>query len=207
MIRIFTTDDHPIVLEGLKNLLSNDQDIILENQLTSGKETLLALQNTQPDIILLDINLPDMNGIALCADIRKEYNDVSIVVLSNSNDRNIILSALASGASGYILKNTPKEEIPDAIRIVYGGGIYFCSGTQKILNNKSPESLLKLPNLTSREREILALIGQGNTSQEIATQLFISAYTVDGHRKKMMKKFKVSSMLAVIKIATENSLM
>ena len=207
MIRIFTIDDHPIVLEGLKNLLSNDQDIILENQLTSGKETLLALQNTQPDIILLDINLPDMNGIALCADIRKEYNDVSIVVLSNSNDRNIILSALANGASGYILKNTPKEEIPDAIRIVYGGGIYFCSGTQKILNNKSPESLLKLPNLTSREREILALIGQGNTSQEIATQLFISAYTVDGHRKKMMKKFKVSSMLAVIKIATENSLM
>jgi len=207
MIRIFTIDDHPIVLEGLKNLLSNDQDIILENQLTSGKETLLALQNTQPDIILLDINLPDMNGIALCADIRKEYNDVSIVVLSNSNDRNIILSALANGASGYILKNTPKEEISDAIRIVYGGGIYFCSGTQKILNSKSPESLLKLPNLTSREREILALIGQGNTSQEIATQLFISAYTVDGHRKKMMKKFKVSSMMAVIKIATENSLM
>src|ERR1044072_1488718 len=207
MIRIFTIDDHPIVLEGLKNLLSNDQDIILENQLTSGKETLLALQNTQPDIILLDINLPDMNGIALCADIRKEYNDVSIVVLSNSNDRNIILSALANGASGYILKNTPKEEIPDAIRIVYGGGIYFCSGTQKILNSKNPESLLKLPNLPSREREILALIGQCNTSQEIATQLFISAYTVDGHRKKMMKKFKVSSMMAVIKIATENSLM
>ena len=207
MIRIFTIDDHPIVLQGLKDLLSNNQDIILKKQLTSGTDALLALQETQTDIILLDINLPDINGITLCANIRKEYSHVSIIVFSNSNDRNIILSALGNGASGYILKNTPSEEIPDAIRKVYGGGIYLCPGTQKILNNKSRESVLQLPQLTSREREILALIGQGNTSQEIASQLFISAYTVDGHRKKMMKKFKVNSMMAIIKIATEHSLM
>lgn len=207
MIRVITIDDHPIVLEGLKNLFSNDQDIVLEKQLTSGTDALLTLQEMQPDIVLLDINLPDINGISLCADIRKEHTHVSIIVFSNSNDRHIILSALASGASGYILKNTPNEEIPDAIRQVYNGGIYFCSGTQKILNSKSPESFLQLPQLTSREREILALIGQGNTSQEIASQLFISAYTVDGHRKKMMKKFKVNSMMAIIKIATEHSLM
>ncbi|WP_212004505.1 response regulator transcription factor [Chitinophaga sp. HK235] len=207
MIRIITVDDHPIVLEGLKNLLLNEPDVVLEKQVSSGKDTLQALREFQPDIILLDINLPDINGIVLCGDIRKTYNQVSIVVLSNSNDRNIILSAVGNGASGYILKNTPMEEIPDAIRKVHDGGIYFCTGTQKVLNNKSSEVVLQLPHLTRREKEVLSLIGQGNTSQEIASQLFISTYTVDGHRKKIMEKFKVNSMAAVIKIATENSLM
>ncbi|HVI46056.1 MAG TPA: response regulator transcription factor [Chitinophaga sp.] len=207
MISVITVDDHPIVLEGLRNLLSASTDMKLEKQLRSANEAMQALITSRPDIVLLDIGLPDMNGITLCAEIKKQYSHISVIIFSNSCERSTILSAISNGASGYILKNALQEDILAAIKRVYDGGIYFCYGSQQALNSKKPELDLQLPHLTRREKEILSLIGNGNTSQEIASRLFISTYTVDGHRKKMMEKFKVNNMAAVVKIATENNLM
>ncbi|HVI45588.1 MAG TPA: response regulator transcription factor [Chitinophaga sp.] len=203
MINIVAVDNHPIVLEGLQKLLSNSADILPGGYSRSGKE-ILALLDAQPaDIVLMDINLTDINGILLCQEIKRKYTQTGIIVLSTHSERHVIMSAIGNGASGYVMKSATGPEILQAVYSVYKGSIYFCSGTQRVLNNKDAEYTPPMPHLTRRETEILKLIGKGYTSHEIASQLFISVYTVDGHRKNLKEKFELSNMTAVIKRAAE----
>ncbi|SFM81366.1 two component transcriptional regulator, LuxR family [Chitinophaga sp. YR627] len=202
MVRIFITDDHPIVLEGLKNVLNATEGFAVTGTCSTGKETLEAFQEKEPDILLLDINLPDINGVELCAEVKKKHPDVYVIALSVHNEAPIINSMLRQGASGYIQKNALSDIIVAAIRDVLKGGSYVCEQSREILRRQSGKGgLTQLPKMTRREKEILKLAAEGLTIAQIAEQLFISPYTVESHRKNLMDKFEVNSVAAAIKLA------
>ncbi|WP_222597152.1 response regulator transcription factor [Chitinophaga pinensis] len=131
MVRIFITDDHPIVLEGLKNVLNATDGFSVMGTCSTGKETLEAFQEKEPDILLLDINLPDINGVELCAEVKKKHPDVYVIALSVHNEAPIINSMLRQGASGYIQKNALSEIIVEAIQDVLKGGSYVCEQSRE----------------------------------------------------------------------------
>lgn len=202
MVSIFITDDHPIVLEGLKNVLNATEGLSVTGTCSTGKEILEAFQEKEPDILLLDINLPDINGVELCADVKKKHPDVHVIALSVHNEAPIINSILKQGASGYIQKNALSEIIVAAIKDVLKGVIYVCDQSKEILRRQSGNGgLTQLPKMTRREKEILKLAAEGLTIAQIADKLFISPYTVESHRKNLMDKFEVNSVAAAIKLA------
>ena len=206
MITIYITDDHPIVLDGLKNLIAVQEDFSLAGLFTNGTDTLAALSQQQPDVLLLDINLPDCNGIDLSKQLRGLYPDLKIIILSVHNERAVIGSVLNNGVNGYLLKNSAGEEIIEAIHRVMAGDTYLCRQTHEILNNSDDEGLAAVPVISRREKEVLALIAEGYSSKQIADKLFISNHTVESHRKNLMEKFGASNMPVVIRQAIEYNL-
>lgn len=207
MIKVIIIDDHPIVIDGLKNLFFTHEDISLISSYKSGKEALDALKETEVDVILLDINLPDMNGINLCSDLKRLRPSLKIIALSLHNEHAVIRSMLQNGALGYVIKNAPGDEILDAIRTVAHGQKYLCSATRTTMANAEADQHITVPLITRREKEVLQLIGKGLTTQQVADQLFISPHTVESHRKKLMEKFEVNNIISVIKLATDYRLL
>lgn len=207
MIKVIIVDDHPIVLEGLKNLLSNREDIMLAGYFETGKAGLQGIEQLQPDVVLLDINLPDISGMDISKQIRKKDKDVRIIALSVHNEQPVIKSMLQYGVNGYVLKNSVGQEIVLAIHKTMEGQTYLCQKTQEIMRNNRDNGLVEIPRITRREKEILELIGKGLTTGQIAEQLFISTHTVESHRKNLMGKFEVNNMTSVIRLATEYNLM
>ena len=206
MINVTIVDDHPIVLEGLKNLLSNREDIRVAGYFDNGGAALHSYAMLDTNVLLLDINLPDINGVELCRQIRKTDKDVRIIALSVHNERPVVKSMLQSGANGYILKNSVGQEIIQAIHKTMSGETYICNMTKEVLRNVD-EGLTEVPRITRREKEILSLISKGQTTPQIAEALFISTHTVETHRKNLMNKFDVNSMASVINLAKEYSLL
>lgn len=207
LIRVYITDDHPIVLEGIKNLLSTRDEIALTGIFENSKDTLDALSREEPDLLLLDINLPDISGIELSKQIREIYHDLKIIVLSVHNEKAVIGSVLQNGVNGYVLKNSIGDEIIQAIHQVLEGETYMCKRTREIYHNQDNNGLDTIPKITRREKEILRLVTEGHTSSQIAEKLFISPHTVETHRKNLMEKFDVNNMTAIIKYATEFKLL
>lgn len=206
MIKVIIIDDHPIVLDGLKNLLSNRDDMMLAGSFDSGKEGLAAVLEQQPNVVLLDINLPDIDGAAICKQLRKQDKDIRIIALSVHNERMVIKNLLNSGANGYVLKNSAGEEIINAIHATLDGNNYLCRKTKEIMAQLNDNELSEIPKITRREKEILELVSQGLTSTLIAEKLYISLHTVESHRKNLIEKFDVATMTAVIKLATKYGL-
>jgi len=206
-MKVFIIDDHPIVLEGLQKLLESRENIEVTGIYDEGEAALAALDVQVPDAMLMDINLPDINGILLCQKVRHKCPSVKIIALSVHNERTVIMGILQSGASGYVLKNAIGEDIISALHAAMDGQIYLCRGTQKVLNSGESSDLKEVPRLTRREKEILELIGRGYTTQQIAGELFISTHTVESHRKNLMEKFGVPNTATVIKMATDFGLM
>jgi len=207
MIKVIIIDDHPIVLEGLKNLLSNREDITLAGYFETGKAGLQGIEQMEPDVVLLDINLPDISGMDISKQIRKKDKDIRIIALSVHNEQPVIKSMLQYGVNGYVLKNSVGQEIVLAIHKTMEGQTYLCQKTQEIMRNNRDNGLVEIPRITRREKEILELIGKGLTTGQIAEQLFISTHTVESHRKNLMGKFEVNNMTSVIRLATEYNLM
>ncbi|MGS2764860.1 response regulator [Sinomicrobium sp. M5D2P9] len=207
MIQVYITDDHPIVQEGLKNLLATRDEISLKGVFQNGKDTVDALAKAEPDVLLLDINLPDISGIELSKQIRDAYPELKIIVLSVHNEKAVISSVLQNGVNGYVLKNSIGDEIIQAIHKVIDGELYMCRQTKEIYENQDNNGPDFIPKITRREKEILQLVTEGLTSSQIAEKLFISPYTVETHRKNLMEKFDVSNMTAIIKYATEFKLL
>lgn len=207
MIKVIVVEDHPIMVEGLKNILQNDAGIEMKGDYGNGKSVMQALEKEQPDVILMDVNLPDVSGVNLCMDIKKKYEDVKIIGLSIHDEQTVIHSMLQNGASGYVLKNALGTEIIRAIYAIMDGEEYLCSSTKEALKNADMELLKAIPRITRREKEILQLIGRGLTTMQIADQLFISTHTVESHRKNLMEKFGVNNTTTVVKLATEYKLL
>jgi DNA-binding NarL/FixJ family response regulator len=207
MIKVIVVEDHPIMVEGLKNILRTDDGISMNGDYSNGKSVLLALEKEQPDVILMDVNLPDVSGINLCKEIRKKYESIKIIALSIHDEHPVIHSMLQNGASGYVLKNALGTEIIHAIYTIMDGDQYLCSSTRLALKNADMEDLKAIPRITRREKEILHLIGKGLTTMQIAEQLFISTHTVESHRKNLMEKFGVNNTTSVVKMATEYKLL
>lgn len=206
MIQIYITDDHPIVLDGLKNLINSQEDMQLKGLFTNGADMLEALKEEAPHVLLLDINLPDISGIELSRQLRVAFPDLRIIILSIHNEKAVIGSVLKNKVSGYLLKNSAGDEIIEAIHRVMGGETYLCRQVREIYDNVQGAGLEVVPVITRREKEVLALIAEGYTSLQIADKLFISSHTVDSHRKNLMEKFETNSIAVVIKLATEYKL-
>ncbi|QQT24627.1 response regulator transcription factor [Sphingobacterium spiritivorum] len=206
MIEIMITDDHPMVLEGLKNVLATEDDLNLAACFTDGASLISGLKKKQPDILLLDINLPDINSIELVAKLKSAHPEMKIIALSVHNEFAVINSMLTEGASGYIQKNASGAEIITGIQTVYNGGRFLCAQSKLIMDKKTAEGLRNVPKITRREKEILQEAAKGLTSTEIADVLFISTHTVESHRKNLIEKFKVKNIASVIGLALEYGL-
>jgi DNA-binding NarL/FixJ family response regulator len=199
-VNILVVDDHSMVIEGMKAILSTIPAIAIVATATNAFEAIAALRIRPVDVAFLDINMPDISGIELCAKIKKEFPAVHVLGLSTFKQRSYVSQMIANGASGYLLKSAGKEEIEEAIQAVMAGKMFFSID----INSTTPEpsSDDEPPTLTRREKEILILIAEGITNNEIATKLFISPYTVDTHRKNLLSKFEVSNTALLIKKAS-----
>lgn len=206
MIKIAITDDHPLLLEGLKNILNNQEDIQVSGSFPSATDMQIGLFSIEVDVLLLDINLEDANSTELIKSIKKKYPSMHIIMLSVHNEYAVINSCLDEGASGYIQKNASIEEIISGIKTVYEGTVFLCNQSKLILEKKEKDGLNKIPKLTRREKEILAEASLGLTTNQIAEKLFISPHTVESHRKNLIEKFQSSNLSSAIKLALEYGL-
>lgn len=204
MIKVFIVEDHQMVIEGIKALLEGEDDIEWMGSAKLPQDLLIFLQNRQPDVILMDINLPQKNGLELCREVREKYPAIHIVALSVTNQPSIIKKMLENGASGYLLKDASKNEIIAALHQVVKGKDYVSFSVAEALKNNTPVNAL--PVLTKREKEVLELIADGLTNGEIAEKLFLTVATVDSHRKNMLTKFNVKNTAALVKLAIVNQL-
>ncbi|MFN8253391.1 MAG: response regulator transcription factor [Ferruginibacter sp.] len=199
-IKVFIVDDHYMVIEGIRSLLQNEASINWAGHASNAASCLGFLQQQLPDIILMDINLPDKSGIDLCKEVREKYPSVYVIGLSTFNQQSFIQKMLNNGASGYVLKNATQEELLEAIETVAGGKTYLSDEAASSLRKPSSGGA---PVLTRREKEVLELIAEGLTNSEIATKLFISVTTVDTHRKNLLAKFDARNIAALIKTAVQ----
>ena len=199
-VNILVVDDHSMVIEGMKAILSKISSVTLAATACNAFEAIAALRNHPIDVAFLDINMPDISGIELCAKIKKEFPAVHVLALSTFKQRSYVTQMIGNGAAGYLVKSAGREEIEDAIQSVLAGKMYF---SNEIGN--APESINEnqAPTLTKREKEIMQLIAEGKTSNEIASQLFLSAYTVDTHRKNLLTKFEVNNTALLITMASK----
>lgn len=201
-IKVFVVDDHYMVIEGIQSLLKNEDEIEWMGHATNGTSCLAFLKQQLPDIILLDVNLPDISGIELCKQIKQNFNSVYILGLSTFNQQPIIRNMLENGAAGYVLKNATREELMEAMKTVLSGKTYLSFDVALSLRKTDDE----LPIITRREKEILLLVGDGLTNAEIAEKLFISIPTVNTHRKSLLNKFNVNNTASLIKLAAKYNL-
>lgn len=205
-IRVLLVDDHRMVLEGLRLLLQPLPHIQVVGTCTSAAEALAAVAAAVPDVVLLDLNLPDQPGSAVCRQLTTTYPSVKVLVLTTLNEKSMVMRLMQDGAAGYVLKNASPEELAEAISRVHAGRKYFSDEVQELLLQHTPPAPT-VPALTRREKEILPLVAQGLTSQAIAGQLFLSALTVETHRRNILAKFEVNNTAALIRLAVEHGLL
>ena len=206
MIRVFIVDDHPVVIKGIHSILKNETDIAWVGQAMNASSCMGFFVNNTADVVLLDINLPDTDGVTLCGILKEKYPNLFILGLSTFNQGVYIKKIMENGASGYILKNSSREELIKAIHVVYEGGIHFSGEAGDALVAYQKTEKHSLPVLTSREKEILALIAEGYTNPQIAEKIFLSPFTVDSHRKNLLAKLDVKNTAALIRVAVEQKL-
>jgi DNA-binding NarL/FixJ family response regulator len=204
MIRIFIIDDHQMIIEGIHSLLKDEAEIEWLGSARLPDELLNFLKKEQPDVLLMDINLPQISGLDLCKEVKEKYPAVNIIGLSTSDQASVIRKMQDNGASGYLLKDASKQEILKALQEVNKGKHYVSFSVSEVLKKKTPDGRLAV--LTKREKEVLELIAEGLTNQEIAAKLFLNSTTIDSHRKNMLTKFKAKNTAALIKIAVSNHL-
>lgn len=206
MIRVFIVDDHPVVIEGIHSLLMNEKDIAWVGQAMNAQSCLGFFVNNTADVVLMDISMPGMDGVELCAVMKEKYPGIFILGLSTFNQGLYIKKMMENGASGYILKNSSKDELIKAIHVVHEGGIYFSGEAGQALAEYQKSSKTELPVLTPREKEILELIAEGFTNPQIAEKIFLSQFTVDSHRKNLLAKLNVKNTASLIRLAVERKL-
>ncbi len=196
MIQILIVDDHPLVGDGVKTMLREVDYLEVVKICKTAKDAILYLNENNPDIVLLDLNLPDMDGLELCAMIRKANANVKLVALTSTNESGIITRFLSKGGNGYLLKDMERADLLQAIDSVLNGKIHISpAANQKLLQQYSSvqDALRNTPVLTRRENEILQLLQEGCSGPQIAQQLNLSPYTIETHRKNLMQKLGTST--------------
>ena len=210
MIKILIVDDHPLVADGIHMMLKDVDYLQIARAVKTGSDALVFLAQNEVDVILLDISLPDIDGLQLCEKIRAANKKVKIIGLTSANEAPIITQLLHRGGNGYLLKNMEREELIEAINKVLDGKIFLSdAANEKVLEQyKSLNNALNnIPAVTRREKEILRLIYDGLTGPQIAEKLFLSTYTVETHRKNLLQKFNVNNTQQLLRIAMENKLL
>ncbi|HMO32865.1 MAG TPA: response regulator transcription factor [Lacibacter sp.] len=210
MINLLIVDDHPLVGDGIATMLKDESWLRICGVCKTGRETLEALPLLQPQLIFLDISLPDTDGLELCSRIRQSDKEVKIIGLTSTNEAGIIGQFLARGGNGYLLKNMERGELLEAIGDVLNGRIYLSrAANQKMLEQYQSVShaIKSAPVLTRREKEILQLLHEGLSGPQIADKLSLSPYTVETHRKNLMQKLQANTTQQLLKIAQEYKLL
>ena len=212
-IKVLLADDHDVVRKGMKMLLEDEEGILVIGEAADGAEAIDKVKILMPDVVILDLTMPKMTGIEAAAVISQEYPSVKILIFSMHNNREYIINSVENGASGYLLKDTGKDELLRALTVVSEGRKYFPPEISediidellaKNLSGGAPaESKPIFQKITPKERQILDLIVQGYNSREIADKLFLSIRTVDNHRANMMKKTKAKNTADLVKMAIQ----
>ncbi|MEM6524138.1 MAG: response regulator transcription factor [Bacteroidota bacterium] len=208
-ITVVLADDHSVVRKGIKMLISNDQDIEIVGEASSGDEALSMISEFDPDILITDISMPGMTGIELTNTIKDQKYRAKVLVLSTYTDEEYILSAFEAGALGYLPKDTDEDQFIAAVKTVAVGEVYYTKDVSDILTKsliKQKRSFEDPLELTEREKEILRLIVDGMSNKEIADKLFISVRTVDTHRRNIMDKIDAKNTADLVRKAIEDKL-
>ena len=209
-IRVLVVDDHAIVREGICSLLSRRKDFEIVGQAADGRQALMQVAAHQPDVVLMDIAMPEMNGLEATREIIKAFPATRILVLTQYENKEYVVPLLRAGAAGYILKRARANELVEAIRAVHADGVYLPNHLAhtlvNALANSDSESNDKQSTLTEREQEVVRWVSEGLSSREIADRLSISAKTVDTHRANIMKKVGVHNAAELIRYAIREGL-
>lgn len=200
-------DDHPIVIEGLKNLLSSLDFISINATFTKGNSLFGYADFSTIDIVFLDIFLSDNNGIDLCLKIKKLYPKIIVLAISSQSERSIVMQMIKNGANGYLLKTATIEEFKNCIKTALEGKLAFCNDVNEIINKASITDLKTIPRLTLREKEIILLLKQGKSTQDISDELFLSHLTIQTHRRNLLNKFQVKNVVELLNFSNENGLL
>lgn len=207
-IRVMIVDDHDIVRRGLSTFLNGYDDLLLVGEAANGQDALRVCGEVHPQVVLMDMMLPDMDGVALTRSIRGLYPDTQVVMLTSSKDGDLVQAALQAGAIGYMLKNISVKEMAKTIRAAYAGMPSLAPEATQALIDLTVQPRVSPPNynLTERERTILKLLVQGLTNQEIADQIFVSRATVKVHVSTILSKLGVQNRVEAVRLAIQQSL-
>ena len=202
-IKVMIVDDHPMVAEGIQSILESYDEIYVVGTPTNGRDAIEQLETLDPDVILMDLNMPELGGLSATEILLEQRPDIRIVILSMHDNAEYIASALSHGAMGYILKDVPTDEIKLAIDTVMQGDRYLCTGAKGSLKpkDKSREAL------TDREQTILLQLAQGKSNKDVALILEISVRTVETHRKNIKRKLGISSTAGLTRYALEHGVL
>ncbi len=211
-IKILIADDHQIVLDGLRAIIKDHNEFELIADVLDGKQAFDIVKNLEIDVVLLDVDMPVMNGIEATKLIKNEKPEIKILILSMHHEKNLIKNLIHCGADGYILKNSDKDELIKAINTIHAGKQYFDDDVIASLKNDDKIKKSKFSindgfcNLTIREIEILKLIAEGLSNKQIGEKIYISHRTVDTHRTNIMKKIGVGNIAGVIRFAMQRGI-
>ncbi|MGN7721945.1 response regulator [Chitinophaga sp. 22620] len=211
-IRLVVADDHEIFLDGLALMLSRQEHIILVGQASDGRELVELVNAEKPDVVMTDIKMPRMDGIAATRLLVQQNPDVRVIALSMFDEEDQIVEMLEAGAKGYLLKNADKQEILDAIASVYEDRVYYCKSTSAKLagmiakSKFNPYKQKEVITFTDREQEIIKLICLQFTAQQIGERIFLSKRTVEGYRTRILEKMNVRNTAGVVMYALKNNL-
>lgn len=213
-IKILIVDDHEVVRDGLKNILLSLNNVAIAGEAANGEDAIAFYETNKPDLVIMDISMPGMNGIEATRIIKENDPNAKILILTMHDNQEYLNQIIRSGAKGFVLKNTDKEELLDAVKTVAGGENFFSKDISKLIienyirsakDTDKNEGYKEVP-LTKREIEILKYIAEGNSNQEIANKLYISYNTVDTHRKNIMHKLSIKNTAGLVRYAIEKGL-
>lgn len=210
-IRILLADDHKIMREGLLRLLNDESDMKVIAEAENGNEVIDLTRKLSPDVVLMDVCMPTLNGIYATEVIRTESRKTKVIALSMYSDKPMVQGMIRAGASGYLVKDCSFDEMAEAIRVVHNGGMYLSSEIADIVIqdyaiNLSTGSSPAYPDLTKRERQVLQLIAEGNSTRSIASELNVSVKTIEAHRRLLMDKLEIRNVAGLIKYALREGL-
>jgi DNA-binding NarL/FixJ family response regulator len=208
-IKILVADDHPVVRKGLQSCLARQDRLKIVGEASDGEEALKKTRELSPDVVLMDISMPGMNGLAVTEVLRRESPAVKVLVLSVHNNRDYIFRIIQAGAHGFISKEAPPDELLRAIESVYSGEPFFSPEIAKAALSQLVSSGGKkdpFGQLTSREREVLVLIAEGQSNKEIANKLGIGVRTIETHRERIMRRLDIHSVAGLTKFAIANGM-
>ncbi len=209
-IRVLVADDHAIIREGLRVMLGNQPDMEVVGSAANGREAVRLVDEHEPDVVVIDISMPELNGIEAISQMLPRHPHIKVIVLSIHETKPYVYRTLKAGAKGYLLKETAGLEVVEAVRAVYRGERYLSQRISDLLTNVAfrnlevPIEVSPLEQLSPREREILQLVAEGKTSQEIAERLSISPKTVDTYRSRLMRKIGVEDVAGLVKFAIQH---
>jgi len=204
-IRVVIADDHTIFREGLCSLLADREDITVVGEASNGREAVEKVESLEPDIVIIDISMPVLNGFEATIQIKRRFPGCKVLVLTMHENPEFVRSILRAGASGYLVKKSAASHLFDAIKAIYRGEAFFSPSVSRMLleelREHGHEEEYKEPTLTNREREVLQLVAEGHTNMEIADDLCLSVKTVEGHKNNIKKKLGIRDQAGLIKYA------